>query len=46
VNIDYDWIKKAIETVKSGLTNRVDSPDKSVAVYMCCTVIRVDIKRY
>ena len=41
---DFDWLVKAIETVKSGLTNKVVSPDKKVQVYKCGSVIRIDIK--
>lgn len=45
INIsDFEWLVKAIETVKSGLTNKVISPDKRVQVYKCGSVIRIDIK--
>ena len=42
--IDYDWIKKAIDTIESGLVNRLNSPDGKIIVYRCGTIIRVDIK--
>lgn len=44
MKIDFAWIEKAVETIKSGLTNRVDSQDKKITVYKCGTVIRIDIK--
>lgn len=44
MKIDFKWINKAIETVKSGLTPKVVSPDKKIQVYKCGTVIRIDIK--
>lgn len=43
-SIDYDWISKAIETIKSGFVERLDNADKTVKVYRCGTIIRVDIK--
>jgi hypothetical protein len=44
--IDYEWIKKAVETVKGGLTKKVDSPDGKIKVYECGTIIRIDIKGF
>lgn len=42
--IDYEWLSKAIETVKSGFVPRLDNADKTIKVYSCGTIIRVDIK--
>lgn len=42
--IDYAWIQKAIDAIKSGLVKRLDSPDGKMKVYECGTIIRVDIK--
>ena len=42
--IDYEWIRKAIETIRSGFVERLDNTDKTIKVYRCGTVIRVDIK--
>lgn len=42
--IDYDWIAKAVETIKSGFVKRLDNADKTIKVYECGTIIRVDIK--
>lgn len=42
--LDFKWIEKAVETIKSGLTNKVISPDKKIQVYQCGSVIRIDIK--
>lgn len=42
--IDYEWIAKAIETIKSGFVKRLDNESKTIKVYECGTVIRVDIK--
>jgi len=44
MGIDFEWIKKAIETIKSGLTPKVISPDKKIQVYQCGQIIRIDIK--
>jgi len=44
VKIDFDWTERAVEAIKSGLTNRVDSQDKKITVYKCGTIIRIDIK--
>ena len=44
MNIDYEWIAKAIETIKSGFVKRLDNSDKTIAVYQCGSIIRVDIK--
>lgn len=42
--IDFKWIEKAVETIESGLTNKIVSTDKRVQVYKCGSVIRIDIK--
>lgn len=44
MNIDYEWIAKAIETIKSGFVKRLDNADKTIKVYQCGSIIRVDIK--
>ena len=41
-NIDAEWIVKAVETVKSGLCNKLKKGN--ILVYKCATVIRIDIK--
>lgn len=38
------WIQKSIEMINSGITNKVISTDKTIQVYKCGTVIRIDIK--
>lgn len=43
MNIDFDWIKKAVETVLSGFVPRLDSNNKTIKVYRCGTIIRIDI---
>lgn len=42
--MNAEWINKAIDAIKEGLTNRVESPDKSVVVYRVKNIIRIDIK--
>lgn len=44
VNIDYEWIAKSIETIKGGFVKRLDNADKTIKVYQCGSIIRVDIK--
>ena len=44
VNIDYEWIAKAIETIKSGFVKRLDNADKTIKVYQCGSIIQMDIK--
>jgi len=39
------WIEGAIKLVSSGITNRIDNPDKTIKVYSCGTVIRIDISK-
>lgn len=43
-SLDFQWIKRAIEAINSGLTKKVISPDKKVQIYQCGSVIRIDIK--
>ena len=44
VEIDFGFIKKAVEAVEIGTTTRMDSTDKKIKVYKCGSVIRIDIK--
>lgn len=44
MNNEYTWIDRAITTIKTGLVNRLDSPDGKIKVYKCGTIIRIDIK--
>lgn len=37
-------IEEAIKFINTGITNRLDSPDKTVSVYKVKNIIRVDIK--
>lgn len=39
-----NWISKAIDAISSGLTNKVESPDKLIVVYRVKDNIRIDIK--
>ena len=39
------FIKDAVEIIQKGITGKVVSPDKSMQVYACGGVIRIDIKR-
>lgn len=41
---DIRFIKDAIAIITAGITNRVDSKDKSISVYRVKNIIRVDIK--
>ena len=41
---DIGFIKDAIAIITAGITNRVDSKDKSISVYRVKNIIRVDIK--
>lgn len=38
------FISKAVAIIKSGMTGKVVSPNKTIQVYKCGAVIRVDIK--
>lgn len=40
-----EWIEKSISVIESGITNKVVSADKSMQVYQCGSVIRIDIKK-
>ena len=40
-----EWIEKSIKVIKDGITNKVVSTDKTIQVYQCGTVIRIDIKQ-
>lgn len=40
----WKWIQESVEVIKSGLTNRLDSPNGKIKVYKCGSVIRIDIK--
>lgn len=40
--IDAEWISKAIETVKSGLCEKLEKGN--IVVYKCGKIIRIDIK--
>ena len=42
--MDLTWINEAVELIKKGLTNRIESPDRNIIVYRVKNVIRVDIK--
>lgn len=42
--MNIEWVNEAISIIKKGLTNRVESPDKSIVVYRVKDTIRVDIK--
>lgn len=42
--VDYNWIEKAVDTIKSGFVKRLDNESKTIKVYECGTVIRIDIK--
>ena len=41
---DIEFIKYAIAIITAGITNRVDSKDKSISVYRVKNIVRVDIK--
>ena len=41
---EYAWIEKAVDTIKSGLVKRLESPDGKIKVYECGTIIRIDVK--
>lgn len=42
MNIDAEWIIKAIEIIKSGIADRLDK--ENVIVYRCGKIIRIDVK--
>lgn len=42
--LDFNWMQKAIEAIETGITNRIDSPDKKIKIYKCGSIIRIDIK--
>lgn len=42
--MNLTWINEAIELIKKGLTNKLESPDRNIVVYRVKNVIRVDIK--
>lgn len=39
-----EFISEAVQIVRTGLTGKMISPDKTIQVYKCGTVIRIDIK--
>lgn len=40
--IDVEWLKKAIDAIKTGLCDKLEKG--SVIVYKCGKIIRIDIK--
>lgn len=42
--MDLTWVNEAVELIKKGLTNKIESPDRNIVVYRVKNVIRVDIK--
>lgn len=40
--MDAEWILKAVETVKSGLCEKLEKGN--ITVYRCGKIIRIDIK--
>lgn len=42
--MNLTWVTEAIELIRKGLTNKIESPDKNIVVYRVKNVIRIDIK--
>lgn len=42
MEMDMEWLEKAIETVRTGVAEKLTKGD--VTVYICGSVIRIDIK--
>ena len=42
MEMDMEWLAKAIEAVRTGVAEKLSKGD--VTVYICGTVIRIDIK--
>lgn len=40
--IDTEWLNKAIETIKSGICDKLEKGD--ITIYRCGKIIRIDIK--
>ena len=41
-NLNGDWIAKAVETIKSGICDKLEKDN--ITIYRCGKIIRIDIK--
>lgn len=42
MNIDIEWINKAIDVIQSGIANKLEKGN--IIIYRCGKIIRIDIK--
>lgn len=42
MNINADWIVKAIAVIESGVANKLEK--ENITIYKCGKIIRIDIK--